>query len=93
MKICHYNINSVLKYKQELLTTFPEVDIFSLNETRLPTPTAHLSFPGYTIYRQDRQDKAGHCKKKGCNKNPYRSKNHSNTPESFMKVARMFFPF
>ena len=59
MKICHYNINSVLKYKQELLTTFPEVDIFSLNETRLPTPTAHLFFPGYTIYRQDRQDKAG----------------------------------
>ena len=59
MKICHYNINSVLKYKQELLITFPEVDIFSLNETRLPTPTAHLSFPGYTIYRQDRKDKAG----------------------------------
>ena len=32
-------------------------------------------------------------KKKGSNKNRYRSKNHCNTPRSFMKRARMFFPF
>lgn len=59
VKICHYNINSARKYKQELLITFPDIDIFSLNETRLPSPTAHFSIPGYTIYRQDRPHKPG----------------------------------
>lgn len=59
LKVCHYNINSVLKYKQELLTTFPNVDIFSLNETRLPSPKTPLTFPGYTMYRQDRTHKTG----------------------------------
>ena len=59
MKVCHYNINSAIKYKRELLTTFPDVDIFSLNETRLPSSTTHFSIPGYTLYRHDRLHKTG----------------------------------
>lgn len=59
MKICHYNINSARKYKHELLTTFTDVDIFALNETRFTSPTTQFSLPGYSIYRQDRLKKSG----------------------------------
>lgn len=59
MKVCHYNINSARKYKQELLTTFADTDIFALNETRFPSPTTQFSLPGFTLYRQDRTNKTG----------------------------------
>lgn len=59
LKICLYNINSFRKYKQELIKTFPDIDIFALNETRLPSPEAQITLPGYTIYRHDRHHKVG----------------------------------
>jgi hypothetical protein len=60
MELCHYNIkiNTVLNYKQEVLTVFPEVDIFALNETRIPSPATHLSLPDYNLFREDRPETA-----------------------------------
>ena len=59
MKFLHLNVNSIKKYKDELISTFPDVDCFSLNETKLNPSVASFSFPGFNIFRLDRSANGG----------------------------------
>ena len=59
MKFLHLNVNSIKKYKDELIPTFPDVDCFSLNETKLNPSVASFSFPGFNIFRLDRSANGG----------------------------------
>jgi len=59
MKFLHLNVNSIKKYKHELITTFHDVDCFSLNETKLNPSVASFSFPGFNIFLLDRSTNGG----------------------------------
>ena len=59
MKFLHLNVNSIKKYKDELISTFPDVDCFSLNETKLNLSVASFSFSGFNIFRLDRSANGG----------------------------------
>lgn len=53
ISICHVNINSITKHKDELLARFSNYDIISVNETNLRSER-QFSLNGYNIYRNDR---------------------------------------
>lgn len=58
ISICHVNINSIIKHKDELLARFSKYDIISVNETNLKSERS-FSLMGYNIFRNDRVGKAG----------------------------------
>ena len=59
MKFLHLNVNSIQKYKHELLTTFHDIGCFSLNETKLSSSVVSFSLPGCIIFRSDRNTAGG----------------------------------
>ena len=58
ISVCHININSIIKHKDELLARFSKYDVISVNETNLKRERP-FSLKGYNIYRNDRVGKAG----------------------------------
>jgi exonuclease III len=58
IRICHININSITKHKNELLARFSKFDIISVNETNLKSERP-FSLIGYNIFRNDRVGKFG----------------------------------
>jgi exonuclease III len=58
IKVCHVNITSIKKHRDELLAKFNDCDILSLNETNL-RPDNHFYLRSYNIYRNDRADRKG----------------------------------
>lgn len=58
LKLCHINITSIKKYKDELLARFSNYDIISVNETNLEKDTP-FDLKGYNVYRNDREGKSG----------------------------------
>jgi exonuclease III len=58
LRLCHINITSIKKYKDELLARFSNQDIISVNETNLEKDTPFY-LKGYNIYRNDRVGKSG----------------------------------
>jgi len=58
IKICHININTITKHKDELLARFSNYDIISVNETNLKRERP-FSLMGYNIFRNDRVGKSG----------------------------------
>ena len=58
LKIMHINTTSIKKHRNELLATFSNYDIWTVNETNLK-PHSNFSLPGYNLYRNDRLGKQG----------------------------------
>lgn len=58
IKLCHLNITSINKHKDELLARFSHCDIISINETNLRVDDP-LDIRGYNIYRNDRAGRRG----------------------------------
>ncbi|CAF2077925.1 unnamed protein product [Rotaria magnacalcarata] len=58
VSVCHINITSIVKHKDELLDKFSTYDIISVNETNLKRERP-FSLKGYNIYRNDRVGKSG----------------------------------
>lgn len=58
ISICHVNITSIRKHKDELLGRFSQYDIISINETNLRKDSP-FGLKGYNIFRNDRTDKRG----------------------------------
>jgi hypothetical protein len=58
INVCHININSITKHKDELLARFSKYDIISVNETNLKSERP-FSLMGYNIFRNDRVGKNG----------------------------------
>ena len=58
ISLCHININSITKHKDELLARFSNYDIISVNETSLKSEQS-FSLWGYNIFRNDRVGKKG----------------------------------
>ena len=58
ISLCHININSITKHKDELLARFSQYDIISVNETNLKSERK-FSLMGYNIFRNDRVGKLG----------------------------------
>ena len=58
ISVCHININSITKHKNELLARFSKYDIISVNETNLKSERP-FSLMGYNIFRNDRVGKLG----------------------------------
>lgn len=58
LRLCHINITSIRKYKDELLARFSNQDIISVNETNLEMNTPFY-LKGYNIFRNDRVGKSG----------------------------------
>lgn len=58
LRLCHINITSIKKYKDELLARFSNQDIISVNETNLEKDTPFY-LKGYNIYRNDRVGRTG----------------------------------
>jgi exonuclease III len=58
IKVCHVNVTSIKKHRDELLAKFNDCDILSLNETNL-RPDNHFYLRGYNIYGNDRANKRG----------------------------------
>lgn len=58
IRLCHINITSIRKYKDELLARFSDQDIISVNETNLEKDTPFY-LKGYNIFRNDRVGKSG----------------------------------
>nr|ACY69870.1 AP-like endonuclease/reverse transcriptase [Adineta vaga] len=58
LSLCHININSITKHKDELLARFSKYDIISVNETNLKSERPFTLF-GYNIFRNDRIGQAG----------------------------------
>ncbi|CAF1047742.1 unnamed protein product, partial [Didymodactylos carnosus] len=59
MRFNYINVNSINKYKDELTTTYNDVDVYSVNETKLNDKMTSFSLTGYNIFRQDRDEKGG----------------------------------
>lgn len=59
MKFLHLNVNSIQKYKHELITTFNDVDCFSLNETKLSPSFLSFNLTGFEVFRLDRNSRGG----------------------------------
>ena len=53
ISLCHININSITKHKDELLARFSNYDVISVNETNLRSER-QFSLYGYNIFRNDR---------------------------------------
>lgn len=58
ISVCHINITSIVKHKDELLAKYSAYDIISVNETNLRRERP-FSLKGYNIYRNDRVGKLG----------------------------------
>jgi hypothetical protein len=58
INICHINITSIQKHKNELLSRFSQFDVISINESNLPKDCPFI-LPGFTIFRNDRTEKSG----------------------------------
>ena len=58
IRICHININSIDKHKDELLARFSNYDVISVNETNLKSKR-RFSLWGYNVFRNDRVGKSG----------------------------------
>src|SRR5690349_15647338 len=58
ISVCHININSITRHKDELLARFSKYDIISVNETNLKSERK-FSLMGYNIFRNDRVGKPG----------------------------------
>ena len=58
INVCHININSIKKHKDELLARFSSYDIISVNETNLGRERP-FSLQGYNIFRNDRVGRSG----------------------------------
>jgi exonuclease III len=58
VNLCHINITSIRKHKDELLARFSHYDIISINESNLEKDRP-FSLKGYNIFRNDRTDKSG----------------------------------
>lgn len=58
ISVCHINITSIVKHKDELLAKFSTHDIISVNETNLNRERP-FSLKGYNIFRNDRVGKSG----------------------------------
>ena len=58
ISVCHINITSITKHKDELLARFSKYDIISVNETNLKRDHP-FSLKGYNIFRNDRVGKTG----------------------------------
>jgi exonuclease III len=58
INVCHININSITKHKDELLARFSKFDIISVNETNLKSERPFFLM-GYNIFRNDRVGKNG----------------------------------
>jgi len=58
ISVCHVNINSITKHKDELLARFSKYDIISVDETNLKRERS-FSLNGYNIFRNDQQGKPG----------------------------------
>ena len=58
ISICHINITSITKHKDELLARFSKYDIISVNETNLKSERP-FSLKGYNVFRNDRVGKDG----------------------------------
>ena len=58
IKLCHINITSINKHKDELLARYSYCDIISINETNLRIDNP-LEIRGYNIYRNDRAARQG----------------------------------
>ena len=58
ISICHVNITSIAKHKDELLARFSKYDIISVNETNLKSEHS-FSLMNYNIFRNDRVGKPG----------------------------------
>jgi hypothetical protein len=58
INVCHINITSIRKHKDELLARFSDYNIISVNETNLEKDS-RLSLTGYNIFRNDRVGKTG----------------------------------
>ena len=58
ISLCHININSVIKHKNELEARFSKYDIISVNETNLKSKRK-FSLMGYNVFRNDRDESNG----------------------------------
>lgn len=58
LKICHVNITSLKKHKDELLARFSDCDIISINETNLVKDSSFF-LKGFNVYRNDRETRSG----------------------------------
>ena len=58
ISVCHINITSITKHKEELLARFSNYDVISVNETNLKSER-QFALKGYNIYRNDRVGKTG----------------------------------
>ena len=58
INVCHINITSITKHREELLARFSKYDIISVNETNLKSERP-FSLTGYNIFRNDRVGKSG----------------------------------
>lgn len=58
ISLCHINITTIKKHKDELLARFSHCDIISINETNLRIDDS-LDIRGYNIYRNDRAERRG----------------------------------
>jgi hypothetical protein len=58
IKLCHINITTITKHKDELLARYSYCDIISINETNLRIDNT-LDIRGYNIYRNDRAGRRG----------------------------------
>lgn len=58
ISLCHININSVIKHKNELEARFSKYDIISVNETNLKRKRK-FSLMGYNVFRNDRDESNG----------------------------------
>ena len=58
ISLCHININSIIKHKDELLARFSSYDVISVNETNLNSERS-ITMMGYNIFRNDRVGKSG----------------------------------
>ncbi len=56
ISVCHINIHSITKHKDELLARFSKYDVISVNETNLKRERP-FALKGYNIYRNDRAGK------------------------------------
>ena len=58
IRVCHVNVTSITKHRDELLARFSQYDIISVNETNLKSER-QFSLKGYNIFRNDRVGKSG----------------------------------
>ena len=56
IRVCHINITSITKHKDELQARYSSYDIISVDETNLKRKRP-FTLKGYNVYRNDRIEK------------------------------------